>query len=93
MKAKKNLYEAPATKVVEIVLDYAQDVHAFCCDEEGDFHEECLNNVAETLNALQEWKMPIDVVKKIIKTNPSADEAEEEIINAILKEYHKTKAA
>lgn len=93
MKAKKNLFEAPATKVVGIVLDYAQDVHAFCCDEEGDFHAECLDNVAETLNALQEWKMPIEVVKKIIKTNPSADEAEEEIVNAILKEYHKTKVA
>jgi len=93
MKAKKNLYEAPATEVVDIVFDFIQDVYDWCLDDDIKFHDENLDNVLATLNALSVWKMPTELIKKIIKGEKNNEDFEELIVNEVLKEYHKSLAA
>lgn len=93
MKAKKKLYQAPATKVVDIVIDFIQDVYDWCLDEDIKFHDEDLDNVLAMLNALSEWEMPTDLIKKIIKEEKNYEELEEVIVSEAINEYHKTLAA
>lgn len=93
MKAKKNLYQAPATKVVDIVIDFIQDVYDWCLDEDIKFHDEDLDNVLAMLNALSVWKMPTDLIKKIIEGEKNYEDLEEVIVNEVIHEYHKSMAA
>lgn len=93
MKAQKNLFEAPATKVVEIVLDFCQDVHAMLCDEEGDFYPQGIEGLIETYGALQEYKMPNEICKEITLGKYNCDECEELIIRHVTAEYHKSIAS
>lgn len=93
MKAKKNLYNAPATKVVDIVIDFIQDVYDWCLDDDIKFHEENLDNVLATLNALSEWEMPTELIKKIIKGEKNYEDIEDVIVTEVINEYHKSLAA
>lgn len=93
MKAKKNLYEAPATEVVNIVLDFVSDCYDWLIDEDGEFHAESLDSMIDTLDALSVWKMPKALVKEIILGENLDKDIEEEIVNEVLKEYHKSLAA
>lgn len=93
MKAKKNLYQAPATKVVDIVIDFIQDVYDWCLDEDSKIHDEDLDNVLAMLNSLTVWEMPTDLIKKIIEGEKSYEDLEEVIISEVINEYHKSLAA
>lgn len=93
MKAKKNLYQAPANKVVDIVIDFIQDVYDWCLDEDIKFHDEDLDNVLAMLNALSEWEMPTELIKKIINGEKNYEDLEEAIVSEVINEYHKSLAA
>lgn len=93
MKAKKNLYEAPATKVVGIVLDFCQDVHDLLTSEDGEFYPQGTDGLIETMDALHEYKMPKEICKDIILGKIDADESEELIIRYVTSEYHKSIAS
>lgn len=93
MKAKKDLFKAPATEVTNIVLDFISDVYDCAIDYDGKFHAEGIEGIIETLNAFSEWKMPTKLVKEIILGENLEKDIEEEIVNEVLKEYHKSLAA
>lgn len=93
MKAKKNLYDAPATKVTALVMDFIYDVELFMTEENGTLHLECFEGMFDILDSLQQWRMPKDIVKRCIFRTLDDEDLEDEITTWVTAEYHKSLAA
>lgn len=93
MKAKKNLFMAPATKVVGIVFDFCQDVHSYLTDENGEFYPSGIEGMINTLKEFATYEMPTEIVKTIVLGGMEEEDCEELIVNYVINEYHKSLAA
>lgn len=93
MKAKKNLYDAPATEVAMLVEHFIYDVELFMTEENGTLHRECFDGVFDVLDSLQEWRMPKDIVKRSIFGTLDDEDLEDEIMTWVTAQYHKSLAA
>lgn len=93
MKAKKNLYEAPATEVQNIVNDAVMNAYDWAIEDNGEFNELFIVESVRMVCAFSEWNLPSELMKKVMYGELEFEDFQDEVVTWVTAQYHKSLAA